>query len=181
MRLILVRHPRPQIAQGLCYGSSDIPAQPEHLAQMLDGLLASLPDAELVTSPLRRCADLAAQLAQRRNAALSTDHRLAEMHFGAWEMCAWEDIPRVEIDAWAADLVYYRPGGGENVLAVAQRVSAFYADVQRQQRDLIAICHAGTMRVLEACQYGLSLPEIALRAAQEPSQIPYGAIRTMHL
>lgn len=181
MRLILVRHPRPQIAQGMCYGSSDIPAQPEHQAQVLAELLESLPDAALVTSPLRRCAEMAAQLAQRRNTTLSTDHRLAEMDFGAWEMRPWDDIPRKEVDAWAADLVHYRPGGGESVLAVAQRVSAFYADVQRQQRDLIAICHAGTMRVLEACQYGLSLPEIALRAAQEPNQIPYGTTRIMHL
>jgi len=181
MRLILVRHPRPQIAPGVCYGSSDIPALPEHQAQVLAELLASLPDAELVTSPLHRCADLAAQLAHHRNAALSTDHRLAEMHFGAWEMRPWEDIPRAEVDDWAADLVHYRPGGGENVLAVAQRVSTFYTDAQRQQRDLIAICHAGTMRVLEACQHGLSLPGIALHAAQEPNQIPYGAIRIMHL
>jgi alpha-ribazole phosphatase len=181
MRLILVRHPRPQIAHGVCYGSSDVPAQPAHQAQVLAGLLASLPDAALVTSPLLRCAELAAQLARHRNTTLSTDHRLAEMHFGAWEMRPWDDIPRAEVDAWAADLVHYRPGGGENALAVTGRVSAFYADARRQQRDVIAICHAGTIRVLEACQYGLSLPEIALRAAQEPNQIPYGASRIMHL
>jgi alpha-ribazole phosphatase len=181
MRLILVRHPRPQIAHGVCYGSSDIPAQPEHQAQVLAELLASLPNAALVTSPLRRCAELAAQLALHRSTALSTDQRLAEMHFGDWEMRPWDDIPRTDVDAWAADLVHYRPGGGESVLAVVERVSAFYADVQRRQRDVIAICHAGTMRVLEACQHGLSLPEIALRAAQEANQIPYGASRIMHL
>jgi len=185
MRLILVRHPRPQIAPGICYGSSDIPAQPEHQAQVLAKLraelLAELPDAMLMTSPLLRCAELAAQLARHRGATLSNDHRLAEMDFGAWEMRAWDDIPRAEVDAWAADLVHYRPGGGENVLAVVQRVSAFYEDIQRQQRDVIAICHAGTIRVLEACQHGRALPDIALHAAHKPNQIPYGASRILHL
>ena len=181
MRLILVRHPRPQIEPGVCYGSSDVSAQPEHQAQVLAELLESLPEAALIASPLRRCADLASQLARHRKTALNTDHRLAEMDFGAWEMRPWDDIPRAEVDAWAGDLVHYRPGGGENVLAVAARVSAFYHDLRRQQRDHIVICHAGTMRVLEACLHGLALPEIALRAAQQANQIPYGASRIMHI
>jgi len=182
MRLILVRHPRPLIAQGICYGSSDIQAEPEHQAQALSKLLAALPaDAALIASPLRRCAELATQLAAQRDASLIFDKRLAEMDFGSWEMRPWADIPRAEIDAWAADIVHYRPGDGENVLDVASRVSAFHTEAQRQQRDTIVICHAGTMRLLAACQQGLSLQETALRAAQTPHQIPYGTIRIMHI
>lgn len=47
------------------------------------------------------------------------------MGFGAWEMRAWNAIPRAEVDAWAADLLHYRPDGGENVLDMACRVAAF--------------------------------------------------------
>ena len=181
MQLILVRHPRPLTAAGICYGSSDLAADPEHLAHVLSQLQASLPDAPLLTSPLRRCRELAEQLAAQRGSSTSIDHRLAEMNFGDWELRAWDDIPRTDVDAWAADLVHYRPGNGENVLDVARRVFDFYTGIQRQQRDAVVICHAGTMRLLAACQHGLSLEDIALRAAQTPHQIPYGSMQIMHL
>ena len=43
------------------------------------------------------------------------DARLAELDFGHWEMQSWDGIPRAEVDAWAADVAHYRPGGGESV------------------------------------------------------------------
>lgn len=186
MRLLLIRHPRPAIAPGICYGSSDIVAEPSHHAQVLE---AALPEvqaalesgAQLIASPLRRCADLARELAERLGCHLEMDSRLQEMDFGAWELHPWSDIPHADVDAWADDLLHYRPGGGESVLQVAQRVHAFRADLQRQQRDAVLICHAGTIRLLSACQSGLSLEEAALKAAQTPHQIPYGAIQSMHI
>ncbi len=183
MQLTLVRHPQPEVAQGLCYGSTDLAVTPEQLARALAALSASLAaDATIYSSPLRRCRDLAAALAIQRGAAAPLiDPRLSEMDFGAWEMQSWDAIPRGQIDAWAADLADYRPGGGETLLEMAARVSAFYADVQRQQRDTIVICHAGTMRLLAACHTGLPLRETALRAAQQPHAIAYGGTLILDL
>ncbi|NRR34191.1 histidine phosphatase family protein [Oxalobacteraceae bacterium] len=172
MRLILVRHPQPIVAPGICYGSSDLPADAHALEQTLLAL-ASLPaDAPVYSSPLQRCAALARRLPC---AALRFDERLAEMHFGAWEMQAWDAIPRAEIDAWAADLVHYRPGGGETVLEVATRVAAFHTALQRQPHtEALMICHAGTIRLLMACHAGLAPAAAALRAASKPHSIAYG-------
>ncbi|MQA23830.1 histidine phosphatase family protein [Rugamonas rivuli] len=181
MQLILVRHPQPLIAPGVCYGRSDLAVAPEQLAQTLVALTATLPRGlPLYSSPLQRCATLATQLAAPlQSPAPLLDARIAEIDFGDWELRPWDDIPRADIDAWAADLVHYRPGGGESVLQMAGRIAAFHADLQRQQRDAIVICHAGAMRLLLACHAGLAPADMAMQAAQNPHQIAYGATLTL--
>jgi alpha-ribazole phosphatase len=174
MKLILVRHPQPLVAPGVCYGSTDLAIAPGQLEQTLAALQlpAGLP---VYSSPLRRCAELAACL----DTAPIYDSRLAEMHFGTWEMQPWDAVPRAAIDAWAADMVHYRPGGGESVLQMAERIAAFHADLQRQHPAAIIICHAGTMRLLAARHAGLAPAEMALQAAQTAHQIPYGSTLTL--
>ena len=67
MRIILVRHPQPLVAPGLCYGSTDLAVAPDELARVGAALSATLPrDAPLFSSPLRRCADAGRQPALRR-------------------------------------------------------------------------------------------------------------------
>jgi alpha-ribazole phosphatase len=175
MRLILVRHPRTLAAPGVCYGSSDIGVAPDELARVAAQLAASLPaGAPLFSSPLRRCAELAVRLG---HAAPAFDARLAEMDFGAWELQPWDTIARAEIDAWAADPVAYRPGGGESVLQVARRVQAFCDDLRGQPFErAIVVCHAGTMRLISACGAGLPLAQTAQLAASTPNHIAYGAL-----
>ena len=176
MRLILVRHPQPLVAAGVCYGSTDLEVAPGELARTLAALAPRLPAGlPVYSSPLRRCAGLAAGL----SATPIFDARLVEMHFGGWEMRAWDDIARADVDAWAADLANYQPGGGESVLRMATRIEAFHADLQRQlggDGEAIVICHAGAMRLLSACHAGLPPPEMALQAARAPHHIAYGGI-----
>ena len=175
MQLILVRHPQPDIAPGLCYGSTDVAASGAAIAQVAARLReAGLPGAlPVFASPLARCALLAREL----GVPVSFDARLAEMDFGAWEMRAWDAIPRAEVDAWAADLLHYRPGGGENVLDVARRVAAFRDDLhQAAYPGALLVCHAGTMRLLSALHLGGSIDEAALQAASRPHRIGYGEV-----
>ena len=182
MKLILVRHPAPEVASGICYGSSDVAVAPHILAAARAGLRASLPaNIPLYTSPLSRCAALASTLAHDLQASQFThDARLVEMDFGSWELRAWHDIERGEIDAWALDLAHYRPGGGENVLAMASRIALFLDELLREQHAAaIVICHAGTIRLLSALQAGLPLAQTALLAASSAHKIAYGAVVTL--
>ncbi len=175
MELVLVRHPQPEVAPGICYGRSDVPASPAAIAAVAQTLFdAGLPGTlPVFASPLRRCAELAARL----GAPVTSDARLAEMDFGAWEMQPWDVIPRAEIDSWSADLLHYRPGGGENVMDVARRVAAFL-DALRDANlpRALLVCHAGSMRLLAALHAGGSLEEAALRAASAAHRIDYGGI-----
>lgn len=204
MRLYLVRHPKPLVPAGVCYGSSDIGVEGRDIGDVLCVLTASVTQDEsaveaaacvskssrvvspatglpkclpIYSSPLQRCAGLARCLADLLGcASLLFDERLAEMHFGDWELRAWEDIPRGEVDAWAADLTLYRPGGGETVMEMAERVRAFYIDVLLRRQDAIVVCHAGTIRMLLACQENDALEDIALVAAKRPMEIRYGQV-----
>lgn len=187
MRLYLIRHPQPQVAAGVCYGSSDLPVAPEECARTRDAVLPQLQhlpaETLLFASPLRRCADLAALLTNELGCAPPQyDSRLAEMHFGDWEMQSWDALPRAEIDIWVNDLAYYRPGNGENVVQVAQRVHAFTdALLKLEVPQAIIVCHAGTIRLLNAqksgLSSGLSLEQTALLAAQTENKIGYGELQ----
>jgi alpha-ribazole phosphatase len=176
-RLYLIRHARPDIGDGICYGSTDLPvAQQEH-QRLLAALVSNLPKhVPVFSSPLRRCRELATPLANAlESGEVIYDPRLAEMHFGAWEMRPWSEIPRDEVDAWAKDLHRYRPGGGESVLEMAQRVHAFYSELRlRPCAGAVVVCHAGTIRLLSACMRQGSLSEMALDAAQIGHKIAYG-------
>jgi len=175
VQLVLVRHPQPDIAPGICYGRTNIGASVAAIAQVATSLrTAGLPGKlPIYASPLARCA----QLVRALGAPCTYDPRLAEMDFGAWEMRAWDTIARSEVDAWAADLLHYRPGGGENVMEVAQRVAAFRNELrQGGHRRALLICHAGTMRLLSALHGGGSIEEAALRAASGAHCIAYGGI-----
>lgn len=143
MRLHLIRHPRPLIAAGLCYGRLDIAAEnPPALAAALQAELP--PGLPLWTSPLRRCRDLAALL----HPAPRIDARLAEMDFGAWEGRPWDAIPRPELDAWAADVAGYAPPGGESPRALLARALAFVQSLAVD--EAVVVTHAGVIRTLLA-------------------------------
>ncbi|WP_136418917.1 histidine phosphatase family protein [Herbaspirillum sp. ST 5-3] len=179
MRLFLIRHARPDVTDGICYGRTDLPVRPEEHRTVLTQLMQALPRrVPIFSSPLKRCSELAALLVEPLGSkAVIHDTRLAEMDFGAWEMRAWTDIPRAEIDAWAAGLHSYRPGGGESVLGVAYRVRQLLNELQAQQPDsVIVVCHAGTIRVLLACLSHSTLMDVARAAAQVPHSIGYGEL-----
>lgn len=176
MELILIRHPRPLVDTGICYGSSDLPVTQEELTRVHQSL--QLPHAPVFSSPLQRCAALARLL----SADVTFDASLAEMDFGRWEGRTWDDIGRAEVDAWAADLLRHRPGGGETVLEVAARVAAAIGTIRRHRLPTaIVVCHAGTIRLIAALAAGAPLPEAALAAAATPHRIAYGAVMRVSL
>ncbi|MBC7685478.1 MAG: histidine phosphatase family protein [Bdellovibrionales bacterium] len=176
MRLHLIRHLAPLVAAGTCYGRTDLAVDATAQARAVPALRARLPaGVPVFSSPLVRCAWLALALA--READVRIDARLLELDFGKWEMRSWDQIARVEIEAWAADVAAYRPGGGESVTEMALRIDAFYAALMREHwADVVIVCHAGAMRLLSARQAGLSPAEMAREAAQQPHAIGYGEI-----
>ncbi len=172
--LTLVRHLAPLVDKSVCYGRTDLTVDPAVMAAALPALRARLPaNTKVYSSPLRRCSGLAAALSD----AVTIDARLTELDFGAWEMRRWDDIARAEIDAWAEDVVHYRPGGGESVAAMAARVGDFFTALPLD--PAVVICHAGTIRLLSACLRGLDPHAMARAAAAAPNPIAYGEIVTI--
>jgi len=150
MRLWMQRHAPVLCAPGLCYGASDLPADPAGTAAAAARIAAELPaGAALWTSPRVRCTALAEAVAHLRPdlGAAQVDPRLAEMDFGAWEGRPWSAVPRGEFDAWMVDFDEARPGThGESTRSFLQRVAAAWDDGQGAGRDAVWFTHAGVMR-----------------------------------
>ncbi|EMD82833.1 histidine phosphatase family protein [Pacificimonas flava] len=146
MALIFLRHAPIRDAAGLCYGQFDVAAEPVGAAE-LASLAASLgKPARILTSPLSRCQDLALPLGRHLGQSPIVDVRLAEMDFGRWEGRPWTEIPRSEIDEWAADVEGARPHRGESVAMLGARVSDFIRDVQGRAGDSLVVTHLGVVR-----------------------------------
>lgn len=162
MEVLLIRHARPEVAAGICYGSLDLalttPVTPDP-ARVVAGLA---PPHRIVTSPALRARDTAAQLiaCQPDLPTAEAEPRLREMDFGTWEGQAWATIPRDALDLWAADLMGARPHGGESAAQVAARV-AEWADALDVESDtrLWVVTHAGPMRMLAAHWLGIPLAQ----------------------
>jgi len=142
VQVFLIRHPRPSIAEGLCYGRLDVPAC--EVAATADALRPTLPGGlPVLSSPLRRCRDLALQL----HPAPRFDDGLMEMNFGDWEGRRWDEIGVAALDAWAADLLHHVPPGGESVAMLQARVVATLDALAAEGLPAcIVVTHAGVIR-----------------------------------
>ncbi len=155
MKLFLVRHPKPDVAEGTCYGRTDLglAEDPAACAGRLRGLL---PDAAPVwSSPLSRCL----RLAEALHPAPRVDARLVEADFGAWEMTPWKRIGRQAIDGWVADPLHFAAHGGESVAMLHARVAQFLAGLADLANpaevgeaagavpEAVVVAHAGVMKV----------------------------------
>jgi alpha-ribazole phosphatase len=171
MKLWLVRHARPLIESGVCYGATDMPADAQATEACAQALAQVLPEAvRVMTSPLQRCAQLAKALQTLRPDLHATpDARLAEMNFGCWEGVLWDDIPKDAYAHWMAAFNTCRFGGRESMGEFMQRVARVRADTVAQARPSVWITHAGVARAMTLLAQGLALVE---RADQWPKNAP---------
>lgn len=156
MALVLIRHPQPEVAAGICYGKTDLllrepvtaSAQVIYERLIQQTVLAQAP-SHMVCSPLGRCAELGAALAALQpNTALTFDTRLQELDFGSWEMQPWDSIGKPAMDSWIAS-GFDAHHGGESLQALDTRVASWLHDVQSTyaaNQTLWVITHAGVIR-----------------------------------
>ena len=177
-RLWLARHAQPLVAPGICYGALDLRADPAATARSAQRLAAALPQRLSVWhSPLQRCELLAqALIGLRPDLTLKPAPELVEFDFGHWEGCAWDAIERANIDAWTAQFAHYRPGGGDNLAAMLERVSNALGVARQacaQGTDVLWITHAGVARCVQWLLH--AAPHALPRADQWPHSAPgYG-------
>lgn len=141
--MIFLRHPRPAVAPGLCYGRLDLAEGPRAGAEIAAALKRMPAIGHVLTSPARRCRRLARRIARAADVAPVEDHRLLELDFGAWEGVAWERIPRAESDPWAEDPWSRAPPGGERFADLHARVAEALAEAPP---DAAIVTHAGVIR-----------------------------------
>ncbi len=171
MNLYLIRHTRPAIAPGVCYGRLDVALAPESEAD-IERTLAAIPSISAVwSSTLERCLALARLLAARQRVPLIRDERLVELSFGRWEGKRWDEIDRSQTERWAQNFWDMPPPDGETAAALHARVAEVISEIQRSGQESIAVVsHGGPIRAaLSVC--------LGINPQQFPeTTIDYGAV-----
>ncbi len=168
-------HPEQHLGQHLDPGLSD---EGRRAAAALGERLAGVAFDAVYASPLVRAVETARIVVGERE--VSTDARLLEMDYGAWEgrtygqICETDDEAR---DAWEADPASRRTPGGESGEDVAARVRSFLAEAigeaeragggmqhapgtrppSEADRRIHAVGHSTTNRILLAVVLGSPL------------------------
>lgn len=151
MQLHLIRHPRPDVAPGICYGQTDL-ALAEPVAPCAARLRPLLPEQfTLYCSPLQRARLLAEALGTP-----IVDARLREISFGAWEGRSFADIGNA-IDDWADDPLDFRAPGGESAHEMAARALAWLDEVRAgpPAEAVVVVAHGGPLRAIAGHLLGL--------------------------
>ncbi len=159
MSLWILRHARPLIATGVCYGSLDVAADAGLTQSAARAAAVALPRGALLRySPRLRCVQLTHALAALRPDLVlqpEADARLAEMDFGIHEGIPWADIAPALVNAWTDDFANHRFGGAESVSEFMGRVGAVWdAHVAAGAPDTVWVAHAGVARAATLLREG---------------------------
>ena len=151
MNLHLIRHTSLDIPSGICYGQSDVDVSANFEAECtaLANKLTAIKFDAVYTSPLQRCTKLAQAL---NLGTIHTDERLKELHFGDWEMQAWDSIPRDVFDTWANDYANLTPPNGESFSQLHTRAKTFIEEVSNHShgKSIAVVTHGGVIRAMLA-------------------------------
>lgn len=181
MKLWLLRHAQVQLPAGLCYGASDVAADPALTEQAARHWTPSLPHAPGIwrTSALTRVRQLflALQDCREIRQEATVDNRLNEMNFGQWELQAWDAIPRAAFDVWMTDFAHHRFGGEESTQMLLDRVAAALAqDIASGIDEAVWVTHAGVIRAVSYLAGGGRMPIPGVEAWPREAPAPGGAI-----
>ncbi|WP_200979215.1 alpha-ribazole phosphatase [Echinicola sp. 20G] len=160
MEIHLIRHTTPQIAKGICYGQSDIEIADtfeEEVTLIKKNLPRLNPDFAVFSSPLTRCKKLAVNFFR---SPITLDSRLMELNFGEWELKAWNDIPKEEINPWMKDFVNTPCQNGESYQDLYQRCVDFLTELKSSDvQQAVIITHAGPIRAMNAYLNNIDLKD----------------------
>jgi broad specificity phosphatase PhoE len=157
-RFLLLRHAESG-TPGVYYGRSDVPVTPRGREQeeRALALAAGQSFAAVVTSPLQRCRNLAARLAEASGAPLATDPDLVEIHLGDWEGRGFDEASNIYAEI-SRQLLAYDPAlafpGGESLREFRRRAGEAWTALAARHADaaqpVLVVCHAGVIRAIVA-------------------------------
>ncbi len=158
MKLLLVRHPTPNVDTGICYGHLDVPLRSDTGPAIVAIAEAACRHrvAMVWSSPATRCLIPAQAAATSAQARLRVDNRLKELNFGRWEGARWTDIGPSALDCWAADPSGFAPPGGESGEALLSRVRDLLQTLIQEAVDCTVISHGGPLKILRALACGVT-------------------------
>ncbi len=169
-RIDLLRHGEP--VGGRRYrGQIDDPLSDKGWQQMRTAVAGLKEWDVVVSSPLRRCAAFAEELATNTGLPLVADERLKEIGFGAWEGRTADELRKRDpqcVERFWQDPVAHRPEGAEPIVEFRARVAAAWKDMLAAYagQRILVVGHAGITRMILTLVLG-SPPEHMFRIQVE--------------
>ncbi|MFB4318055.1 bifunctional RNase H/acid phosphatase [Actinomadura sp. 21ATH] len=152
-RTLLLRHGEtPYSIEKRFAGGGDIPLTENGLLQARAAARAIKDIDAIVTSPLRRCRDTAAEIAAATGAGIRIEEGFRETDFGAWEGLTFAEADRrwpAELKAWLAD-PDVAPPGGESFAEVSRRVRTALdkLKVRHRHKTVLVVSHVTPIKLL---------------------------------
>ncbi len=163
VKVYLMRHG--EVANGAekrYNGHIDVDITEKGVEQMrrLAGLLTGKPVTAVYSSDLIRSVKGAQIISKSLGLAHAPLRALRERSVGAWEGLTAEEIKQrypAEYSAWRADLLNYRPPGGECLLDVQARIMPAYHELVSAHagQEIAMLLHGGVNRLILADALGL--------------------------
>lgn len=157
MRLHFVRDGSAVGAEGRCIGHTDLQLSANGRMECR-ALAHGMPDVplRLISSDLRRAQATALLLSSE---PITTEPRLREMDFGAWDGKSWSELDLeqpVDPDDWSDHWPSIRTPGGESFEDVIARVTAWLDSLPRDSGEFLVVAHAGSIRAAAVALLGIS-------------------------
>lgn len=148
----LMRHGEP-VGGKRFRGSTDDPLSDSGWQQMRATLDWSTTWDVVVSSPLRRCAEFASEVADKYHIEKRIFPGLAEMEFGAWEGMTPAEVEQAyphALEQFYHDPFTFTVPGGESMQRFFERVSQAWNAVLTEHRgqNVLLIAHGGVNRVI---------------------------------
>lgn len=148
----LIRHGEPE-GGDLLRGTKNDPLSDAGWQQMRAAVADPAPWNAIVSSPLRRCAEFGAELAEQLGLSLEIESGLREIAFGDWEGRTYRELmdsaPHA-LEAFFRDPLHNTPPNGEPLSDFALRIhTAWDAITARHSGShVLVVCHGAVMRAI---------------------------------
>jgi alpha-ribazole phosphatase len=145
-------------------GHIDVDITPKGVEQMhrLAGMLAEKSVATIYSSDLIRSRKGAEIISERLGVPVVPLRELRERSVGVWEGLTAEEIKQRfpgEYPVWRADLLNYRPQGGECLVDVKERILPVFRRLVASHpgQEIAMLLHGGVNRVILADALGMDM------------------------
>lgn len=145
--IYLIRHTKPEVKQGTCYGWTDLDVSSSFNDELavIKEKIEDFSSFKFFSSPLLRCKKLAISLANGKE--INFDERLKELNFGDWEGTMWDDMHPDKVKSWCDDFINNKVPGGECFQDLLDRVTNFWNEIDLKD-DVVIVAHDGVLRAI---------------------------------
>ena len=163
VKLFAIRHGETDYSRERRYaGARDVPLSPRGIRQCeaVGHALAGAFVGAVYASPLVRARASAELIAAPHKLAVRTEPAFREMDFGAWAGLTHAEVAvrfPAEAQLWSADPRRARPGGGETLDEVAERVAGGLRELtaKHEGETVVLVSHAIVTRLIVLAALGL--------------------------